>query len=277
MLCSVIVGGCLTRPGGPQLPYVKPAQQPANTDPARERLAARLEALETELQRLRDMVERLQASGGGDPQAVPDLQRRVAAIERRLGGAPPGEVSKPHLPSASGEGPSEASSSRPVEAPEAEPPRPSAPLTTGMEPRIEIAGTPRSEDEKAFLAAFAPVEARASDKAAWDKAIPLLEQFLKDHPKSRFAANAHYWLGEAFLAKSRFGEAILEFDRVIKDYPNSTNELNAMFKQAEAFKAKGEPSSARIIFEKIVREHPHTHQAREARKILKRLPQGKPE
>ncbi len=271
VLAAVLSAGCLARLGGPQLPYVKPAQTVPDIDPSRERLAARLEALETELQRLRDMVERIQASGGGDPHAVADLQRRVAHIERRLGTAPPGDGAKPVPPTSSGAESSE-SSSPPVQAPEVEAPRAPEPITTGMEPRIEIPGTPLSDDEKAFRDAYAPVRARA-----WDKAIPLLERFLKDHPKSRLLGEAHYWLGEAFKAQKKYDEAILEFDRVIRDFPGSTKQLNALLKQGEAFKAKGEPSSARIMFERIVREFPHTDQARTARRILKGLPQAKPE
>ncbi|MBI5248478.1 MAG: hypothetical protein HY912_03190, partial [Desulfomonile tiedjei] len=84
MLC---LSGCLTRTAGPTLPYVKPAQSVPNTDPGPVHLAARMEDMDAEMRRLRDMIERSQAVG--NERAVKVLQDRVAFIEKQLGIEPP--------------------------------------------------------------------------------------------------------------------------------------------------------------------------------------------
>ncbi len=92
-LCALASGmlplsGCVTRAVGPELPYVKPAYSVPNPnpDPASLHMSARLQDLEVEMQRLRDMVERLRAQPSpGAEQAIARLQERVTFIERQLG------------------------------------------------------------------------------------------------------------------------------------------------------------------------------------------------
>lgn len=259
-LLAVSATGCLSRTRAPGLPFVEPAQSVPQVDPARLQIVARMEALETDLQRLRDQVERLQVSGA-DQNAIRELQNRVAFIERQLGMEqtapargefqPPGAVA----PSAvGGQAPG-----RPPQISHA--PVPGVPL--------EIRNEPLSEEEQAFRQAYTLVR-----EGSFDQAIGLLDAFLKRYPKSRFAVNAVYWTGEAHFAAGRFNEAVLQFDRVIKEFPGSEKEPSALLKQGQSFEKMGDRQSARIIFDKLVKEYPHTTQARLVRNRLKSLPQN---
>jgi len=258
------LAGCLTRSAGPTLPYVRPANSVPNIDPASVQISSRMQELETEMHRLRDMIERLQASGANE-QEIRGLQERVALLERHVG-----------LESSIR---SQGSSAVP---------RPPEPLRQGQEQRkeppvaqsrqalsgvigeqaapIELVEAPDSAEEKAFKEAYALL------KRSPDEATRLFEGFLKKYPKSPLAPDSVYWMGEARFAQSRFDEAVLLFDRVIKEYSGSKKELNALLKQGEAFEKMGDPRSAAIVFGKLVKDYPHTAQARLAGGKLKSLP-----
>jgi tol-pal system protein YbgF len=221
-----------------------------------------MQELETEMQRLRDMIERLQASGANERE-IRDLQERVALIERHVGlessirsqgrSATPGRPEplrreqRPDLPTS--------------ESKQA----PSAVIGDEAAP-IELVEAPDSAEEKAFKEAYALL------KRSPEEATRLFEGFLKKYPKSPLAPDSVYWMAEARFAQSRFDEAVLLFDRVIKEYPGSKKELNALLKQGEAFEKMGDTRSAAIVFEKLISNHPHTAQARLAGAKLKSLP-----
>lgn len=263
-ISAVIVmftSGCLTRTRGPQLPYVKPAQSAEPVNPMQLRFASRLEALEEEIRRLRDIVERA-GTGATDNRMLADLNKRVSFIEQKLGipSTPVRGAPGTTLPPA----PAQSQSSPEFD----EPPRPQmeAPAVGGVPP-VEIRNQPIAQDEMAFRQAYALVR-----KGSMEEAFPLLEQFVKQYPKSPYAANAVYWMGEALLARGRYEEAVLQFDRVIKEFPGSRKELDALLKQGQAFAKMGDTKSARIIFDQLIKDHPHTSQARLARTAKQTLP-----
>ena len=254
--------GCLTRSVGPTLPYIRPAHSVPNIDPSSVQISSRMQDLETEMRRLRDMIERLQASGSNERE-IRDLQERVALIERHLGLEssirPQGRSAAPGRPEPlkPGQG---------AEPPTAESkPAPPSVIRDEAAP-IELIEAPDSAQEKAFKEAYALL------KRSPDEAVSLFEGFLKKYPKSPLAPDSVYWMAEARFAQSRFDEAVLLFDRVIKEYPGSKKELNALLKQGEAFEKMGDTRSAAIVFEKLVRNHPHTAQGRLAGTRLKSLP-----
>jgi len=221
-----------------------------------------MQDLETEMQRLRDMIERLQASGANERE-IRDLQERVALIERHVG-----------LESSMRSQGRSVQSGRPeplrreqgADRPPAESKQAPSGVIGDEAAPIELIEVPDSAEEKAFKEAYALL------KRSPEEAIRLFEGFLKKYPKSPLAPDSVYWMAEARFAQSRFDEAVLLFDRVIKEYPGSKKELNAMLKQGEAFEKMGDTRSASIVFEKLVRNYPHTAQARLAGARLKSLP-----
>jgi tol-pal system protein YbgF len=246
----------------PPFPYVKPANTVPEVDQGRVRIFARMEEMDKELMRLRGMIERMQ-SEPGETKAVADLQRRVAFIERRLGidpqrestsfdenRAPGSPAPRPRVPSSQ--------------------PAPDSGLIRVQPPgQVEILNRPMPPDERAFREAYLLVR-----ESKPKEAVPLFREFLKKFPKSKLAAEALYWHGEALFALGRFDEAVLLFDRVIKEHAGSKKVLSALLRQGEAFAKMGDVQSARIIFEKLIKQDPHSAQARAAKLKLKQLPAG---
>lgn len=261
----ISLSGCLTRPGGPTMPYIRPAQSVPAVDAIPLRLSSRLQDMEVEMQRLKEMIERLQAAGGNQ-NSIKNLQERVSIIERQLGIEPPRDA---------------AATSAPAPPPPTNPPTQGQPRTTGRVPAnqqiptppstqpvpVEISNPPLPPDEKAYKDAYTMFKGNS-----FDSAVLQFEDFLKKYPKSQFCADAVYWIGETRFAQGRFDEAVLQFDRVIKNFPGSKKELSALLRQGEAFEKLGDARSARIIFRKLISDHPHTAQARIAGSRLKSLP-----
>ena len=275
-LAMLPLWGCVSRATGPGLPYVKPAvsMPNPNPDPASLHMSARLQELELEMQRLRDMLERLRAQpNAGSQEAIARLQQRVTFIEQQLGMEGPAVT-----------GPQATVVPAPQPNPQAEP---TQPRQVAARPSAQAQGHPQghvqgmdAEPPVEIVDNNAPSPEQQQYREAYnllregsiDQAVSLFEDFLKRYPKSNLAADAIYWIGEARFASGRYDEAVLQFDRVIKEFPGSRKELNALLKQGLAFEKMDDPRSARIIFQKLVQEKPHTPQARVASNKLKTLP-----
>ena len=261
-----ILGGCLGRAGGSvPLPYVKPANSvptPPPTVPMQ--MDSRMQAMETELQRLWDTVERMNAAGG-NRQTVARLEERIGFIEKQLG------INAPVVTQPEG-------NRAPVGTVAPPPQKPGANAVAGSPPvvgtgapaptsiPVQIQNPPMSSDREDYRAAYGAYRSKA-----YDKALELFEAFLKNHPKSDLVPGVLYLAGEANFEMKHFEDAVLYFDRVIKEYPGSKKELTALLKQGQSFEKMGDARSARIIFEKLVSAHPHTPQAQLAAGRLKSL------
>jgi len=252
--------GCLSRSVGPTLPYVKPANSVPQVDPGPMQMVSRLQDMEAEIQRLRGMIERLQVTGGNE-QAIKNLQERVTLLESRLGATPGAKGAAE--PQARWAAEAKLPGQNQPQSPATEG-QPSPPVATDPNAPVEIRNVPIVPEEKAYRDAYA-----AFRIGSLDQAVALFDDFLKQHPKSQYAPDAIYWIGEVRFAQGRFEESVLQYDRVLKEFPGSRKELSALLKQGQAFEKMGDSKSARIIFSKIVSEYPHTAQARTAAAKLK--------
>ncbi len=267
VLSSILLSmsGCLSRQVAPGLPYVQPAQSAGVMDgsPASTHLAARMQDLEQEMQKIRDLIERQQAVGAPESE-LRQLQDRVAFIEKQLG------IEAKSLPARA----------KPAQTAAATPSwhfnsetaiRSDRTVPAGgqasSQPPLELVNPPQTSEEQSYRDAYT-----AYKSGDFDQAVKLFEAFLAKYPKSDLAQNAVYWMGEARFAQGRFDEAVLQFDRVIKEFPGSKKELNSLLRQGQAFEKMGDIRSARIIFQKLVSDHPHSAQARIASSRLKSLP-----
>jgi tol-pal system protein YbgF len=97
------------------------------------------------------------------------------------------------------------------------------------------------------------------------------KKFLEVYPKSKYAENAHFWLGECYFAEKKYEEAILEFDEVIKRYPKGNKVADALFRQGMAFLEMKDTTNAKLILKEVIRRYPQSDQANRARTKLKEI------
>lgn len=110
---------------------------------------------------------------------------------------------------------------------------------------------------------------QAFDNGEMDKARQKFLHLIKTHPKSGYADNAQFWIGESYYRENWYERAILEYQTVVEKYPKGNKVPAAMHRQGMAFLKIGDKSNARIIFNELVQKHPKTNEAKLAAKKLK--------
>ena len=105
----------------------------------------------------------------------------------------------------------------------------------------------------------------------FEKAQEGFKQFLKESPKSDYADNAQYWIGECLMGLKQYEQAILAFNEVIKKYPKGNKVPNAMYRQAAAFLEINDKLSARLLLEKVIKQYPKEDIIKAAKAKLKSI------
>lgn len=109
------------------------------------------------------------------------------------------------------------------------------------------------------------------DQKDYRGAIGRFKEFLKKHPKSEYADNAQYWIGEGHYALREFDQAILEFDAVRRQYPRGDKVPAALLKLGFAFAELGDRVDARLILRELIDRYPESEEALKARQKLRTL------
>jgi tol-pal system protein YbgF len=213
--------------------------------PAMLELSQRVDALESELRRLRGQAEVLENGGEAlrrqQRDVYGDLERRLAALEARPGSA-----------AASGAG---AGTGAAVVAAPAGGSRPAPPSGAGDSAAV------------AYGRAFDALKA-----ANYPVAIAGMKDFLARYPDHELADNAQYWLGEAYYVTRDYDNAIGAFETVGRRWPDSPKAADALLKLGfSQFELKRFPQARQSLTE-VGRRHPGTEAARLAQERLKRIP-----
>lgn len=141
-------------------------------------------------------------------------------------------------------------------------------------PKSEPSAQPADADQmqadyKAAYALLSPQQRR------YDEAAKAFRQFLEKYPGSPLAANAQYWLGEAYYVSQNNAEAKAAFEQLVRKYPDSAKVPGALYKIGRIKAAEGDRVGARQLYERVLEEYPSSPAAGLAREQLKRLaPQG---
>ncbi len=125
---------------------------------------------------------------------------------------------------------------------------------------------PKEDMEGAYQNAYSTFK-----KGDYPNALKMFKAFLNTYPKSEYADNAQYWIGECYHQQGDYERAILEYEQVIKQYPKGDKVPSAVLKQGFAFLDLGDRANAKIIFNKVLKEFPRSPQAEIAAKKLKVL------
>jgi tol-pal system protein YbgF len=138
------------------------------------------------------------------------------------------------------------------------PPTPVAPSFPEEEPQEDMEG--------AYQKAYGTF--KAGDYAG---ALRLFEAFLRIYPKSEYADNAQYWIGESYYKQEDYERAILEYEKVLQQYPKGDKVPAALLKQGFSFLNLGDQVDAKLLFQKVIQEYPQSPQAEIAARKLKVL------
>ncbi|WP_163134967.1 tol-pal system protein YbgF [Agarivorans sp. Alg241-V36] len=105
----------------------------------------------------------------------------------------------------------------------------------------------------------------------YDAAIPAFQSFIKDYPKSSYAPNAHYWLGQLQYTRGQRDQASEQFNKVVNDYPDSNKVAESLLKLGIIAQFQNNNAEAKTLFTRVVKEHPNTAAAGLAQTRLAKL------
>ena len=105
---------------------------------------------------------------------------------------------------------------------------------------------------EAYRAAYALVRGQQ-----FDSAVKAFEQFLRDYPAGKYAANAHYWLGELFLVvePQDLESSRQSFTLLLSQYPQNSKAPDAMYKLGKVYFLKGNRDKAKEYFDRVINEY----------------------
>ncbi|GAB6044180.1 tol-pal system protein YbgF [Endothiovibrio diazotrophicus] len=220
-------------------------------------LFVKVEQLQKEVRELRGMVElqnhRLDEMSARERNLYADLDRRLRGLE--VGGVavqPPAAGAPAAPPAGGGAAPAGGASIAPPAA---------------AQPATEAAPPPQTAEERAAYE-------KALNYLREGRYAPAMEAFrgfLKEYPRSGYADNAQYWLGEANYVTRNFDAALEEFGKVVNDYPNSTKVADALLKVGFVHYEKGEWDAARAKLTEVTGKYPRSTAARLAEQRLQKL------
>jgi tol-pal system protein YbgF len=95
-----------------------------------------------------------------------------------------------------------------------------------------------------------------------------LDAFVRRYPESGYAANAQYWLGNAFYAQRDCKSAIAAQQVVLKAYPDSPKAADAMLNIASC-QTELKDKAAKKTLQELIKTYPDTPAAETAKERLK--------
>lgn len=142
-----------------------------------------------------------------------------------------------------------------------------APQPTPTPVAAALPGKSNPADEQiSYLAAYDLVKNKR-----FDDALTAMKNFVTNYPQGGYTANAHYWLGELYMVKKNYPEAIEHFDVVLKQFPTSSKAAACSLKIGYALAASGKPAEAKKRLQQVISNYPDTPTAQLAAAKLKSL------
>jgi tol-pal system protein YbgF len=98
---------------------------------------------------------------------------------------------------------------------------------------------------------------------------PGFRAYLARFPKSEYAGNAQYWIGEIAYVQGDYPMALREFEKVVRDYDNGNKAAAAMLKMGFCRAQMNDLAGAKAIFRSVVQKYPNSDEAQIAKQRLK--------
>ena len=242
------------------------------------RLRGQLEVLSNSLdnaqKRQRDMyldldtrLRRIEQAPSADLQKQEKDAAADATLKREPNAGTPAVAVAPPAGTGAGAGASPAGTAAAV--PQPTPPVPPS-VARPTAPAAAAAATSAASDPSTVRRAYdsALTIYRAGD---YQGAVTAFDAFVKRYPKDPLAANAQYWIGDAWFNLRDFRAAAAAQQALISTYPDNPKVPDALLNLSSAQLALGDNAAAKKTLEDLVNRYPQTDMADKARQRLSKL------
>ena len=97
------------------------------------------------------------------------------------------------------------------------------------------------------------------------------EELLRRYPTSDIAADAQFYVGEAYNAEGNTAAADSAYAVVVAKFPTSSRAPTALYKRALALEARGNSTAARAALNQLLQRYPRSDEATLARERLRTM------
>lgn len=112
---------------------------------------------------------------------------------------------------------------------------------------------------------------------SYDLAIEGFTSYVRSFPKSEFADNAQFYIGESYYQRGRWPEAVDAFARVISTYPRSDVVAQAYYKRGLSYERMNQPDRSRADYEYVMKTAADSDPGRLAKQRLDALNRARPQ
>ncbi|MDR3049261.1 MAG: tol-pal system protein YbgF [Elusimicrobiota bacterium] len=109
----------------------------------------------------------------------------------------------------------------------------------------------------------------------YDLAYEEFKLFVLKNPKSSFAANAQFYMGECFFVQKAWQKAADEYIKVDKNYPKSDVAAQSLLKLGLSYEHLNKKKEAIAVFASIVKKFPQSPESAMAKEKIKANNNGK--
>lgn len=109
---------------------------------------------------------------------------------------------------------------------------------------------------------------QAFNERRYEDAQRMWSEYEKTYPKSKLAANAKFWQGEAYFQMKNYPRATLAYEDVIKKYPKSNKYPQALLKQGLSFLKQGKKNAGKFRLNQLIEKFPKSLEAKRAKQEL---------
>ena len=120
---------------------------------------------------------------------------------------------------------------------------------------------------------------REVQKGVWSMRVGCLQQlpqavlefvdFMAKYPRHPLAANAQYWIGEAYYVQRDYRQALTEFQKVPHVVAESPKVPDALLKVGLCYRNLRDESRARQTWDRVVKDYPKSQAAGHAGALLR--------
>jgi tol-pal system protein YbgF len=168
-----------------------------------------------------------------------DLEYRLSELESKLSAAPAPAESQSAPPA---KGRNETAAATPPKAP---------PAQAAQQQATAAAKLPTGSAQEQYDYAFGLL--RAADYANAEVA---LGTFIKSHPDNSLTSNAHYWLGETYYVRGKYGDAAAAFAEGYQKFPKSSKAADNLLKLGMSLGQLNQKKEACLSFAELGNKFP---------------------